>query len=45
MAHVLPMPALQVRDPVEPFVLVKTDDLSVQNASFRGGRIGRLNSY
>ena len=35
MAHVLPVTALQVRDPVEPFVLVKTDDLSVQNASFR----------
>jgi hypothetical protein len=27
------MPALQVRDPVEPFILVKSDDLPVQNAS------------
>jgi hypothetical protein len=28
------MPALQVRDPVEPFILMKSDDLPVQNASF-----------
>jgi hypothetical protein len=33
---VLPMPAFQVRYPVEPLVLVKTDDLPVQNASFQG---------
>jgi hypothetical protein len=35
MAHVLPMTALQVRDPVEPFILMKSDDFPVQNASFR----------
>jgi len=36
MAHVLPMTALQVRDPVELLILVKSDDLPMQNASFRG---------
>jgi hypothetical protein len=35
MAHVLSMTALQVRDPVEPFILMKSDDFPVQNASFR----------
>jgi hypothetical protein len=35
MAHVLPMPALQVRDPIEPLVLVKAGDLPVQSASFQ----------
>jgi len=29
------MTALQVRDPVEPFILMKSDDFPVQNASFR----------
>lgn len=33
MAHVLGMPTLQVGDPVELVVLVKADDLPLQNAS------------
>jgi hypothetical protein len=33
MPHVLRMPALQIRYPVEPLVLVEADDLSLQIAS------------
>ena len=42
MTHMLAMPTFQVRDPVEPFILVKADDLPVQNASCPAPAVRRI---